>query len=302
MQTTPLSSPAWTLQQGLPAPTRLSAALAGVFLFGVGGAALAQGAPTLGPGGRALPVGITPDALRGGLPALLQRGALPAAVIAPNANAAGNPLGVANPARSLPGALPQGATVVNGQASFSQQGNRLTVTNTPGTIINWQQFNVGAGNVTWFNQQNAQSAVLNRVTGVDPSQILGTLGSNGRVFLVNPNGVVFGQGAMVDTAGLVVSTLDISNEDFKAGRLRFAGLPGAPSGEIKVDGVMRAQNGDVYIIGGSVSNEGLIQAPNGNVVLAAGQSVELAGRGLDGIRFEVAAGGEVRTLGRIEGS
>jgi filamentous hemagglutinin family protein len=282
-----------------PTPTRLSAALASVFLVGVSGVALAQTAPAAAPG-RALPLGITPDALRGGLPALLQRGALPAAVTAPNA--AGNQLGVANPARNLPSALPQGATVVNGQASFSQQGNRLTVTNTPGSIINWQQFNVGVGNVTWFNQQNAQSAVLNRVTGVDPSQILGTLGSNGRVFLVNPNGVVFGQGAMVDTAGLVVSTLDISNEDFKAGRLRFAGLPGAPSGEIKVDGVMRAQNGDVYIIGGSVSNDGLIQAPNGAVVLAAGQSVELAGRGLDGIRFEVAAGGEVRNLGRIEGS
>ncbi|MFC3148159.1 filamentous hemagglutinin N-terminal domain-containing protein [Piscinibacterium candidicorallinum] len=280
-------------------PTRLSTALAGAFLISVSGVALAQTAPAVAPG-RALPLGITPDALRGGLPALLQRGALPAAVIAPNAS--NTPLGVANPTRNLPSALPQGATVVNGQASFAQQGNRLTVTNTPGTIINWQQFNVGAGNVTWFNQQNAQSAVLNRVTGVDPSQILGTLGSNGRVFLVNPNGVVFGQGAMVDTAGLVVSTLDISNEDFKAGRLRFAGLPGAPSGEIKVDGVMRAQNGDVYIIGGNVSNEGLIQAPNGTVVLAAGQSVELAGRGLEGIRFEVGAGGEARNLGRIEGS
>ncbi|KPF66968.1 hypothetical protein IP84_14140 [beta proteobacterium AAP99] len=273
--------------------------MAGAFLIGVSGVALAQTAPAAAPG-RALPLGITPDALRGGLPALLQRGVLPAAVTAPNAS--NTPLGVANPARNLPSALPQGATVVNGQASFAQQGNRLTVTNTPGTIINWQQFNVGAGNVTWFNQQNAQSAVLNRVTGVDPSQILGTLGSNGRVFLVNPNGVVFGQGAMVDTAGLVVSTLDISNEDFKAGRLRFAGLPGAPSGEIKVDGVMRAQNGDVYIIGGNVSNEGLIQAPNGTVVLAAGQRVELAGRGLEGIRFEVGAGGEARNLGRIEGS
>ena len=92
-------------------------------------------------------------------------------------------------------ANPQAPVVVNGQASFSQVGNTLTVTNTPGAIINWQQFNINRGELTRFVQQSASSQVLNRVTGVDPSVILGSLQSNGRVFLVNPNGIVFGAGA-----------------------------------------------------------------------------------------------------------
>ena len=79
-------------------------------------------------------------------------------------------------------ANPSGATVVHGSASFSQPNtNSLHITNTPGAIINWQQFGVGANEVTKFIQQSSSSAVLNRITGQNPSQILGSLQSNGRV-------------------------------------------------------------------------------------------------------------------------
>ncbi|MDZ4203159.1 MAG: ESPR-type extended signal peptide-containing protein, partial [Gallionella sp.] len=77
-------------------------------------------------------------------------------------------------------ANPMGGSVVSGQASIAASGNVLTVTNTPGTIINWQGFSIGANEVTRFIQQSASSAVLNRVVGNNPSQILGTLQSNGR--------------------------------------------------------------------------------------------------------------------------
>jgi len=62
-------------------------------------------------------------------------------------------------------ALPQ---VVNGQATFNQQGNIFSITNTPNTIINWQSFSIHAGEITRFIQQNGNSAVLNRITGQDP--------------------------------------------------------------------------------------------------------------------------------------
>jgi filamentous hemagglutinin family protein len=120
-------------------------------------------------------------------------------------------------------ANPVGPTVVNGQAVITTRGNQLTVTNTPGAIINWAQFSIGASEATRFIQQSASSAVLNRVVGGDPSRILGTLQSNGRVFLINPNGILFGAGAQVDVAGLVASTLHLSNEDFIAGRMNFVG-------------------------------------------------------------------------------
>ena len=93
-------------------------------------------------------------------------------------------------------------------------GNQLTITNTPGAIINWQSFSINAGEVTRFIQQNSQSTVLNRVVGQDPSQILGALQSNGKVFVINPNGILFGAGAQVDVNGLVASSLKLSNEDF----------------------------------------------------------------------------------------
>src|SRR6188474_793265 len=118
-------------------------------------------------------------------------------------------------------ANPTGPAVVSGNASFNAAGKNLTVTNSPNAIINWQGFSIGAGEATRFQQQSAASAVLNRVVGQDPSAILGTLSSNGRVFLVNPNGILFGQGSRVDVGGLVASTLNITDSDFLAGRLNF---------------------------------------------------------------------------------
>ena len=93
-----------------------------------------------------------------------------------------------------PFANPVGPSVVAGQASFASAGKSLTVSNSPNAIINWQGFSIGAGELTRFQQQSSMSAVLNRVVGTIPSSILGRLQSNGRVFLVNPHGIVFGAG------------------------------------------------------------------------------------------------------------
>jgi len=112
-------------------------------------------------------------------------------------------------------ANPSGATVVRGTVTFTHpNANSLNITNTPGSIINWQHFGIGANEVTRFIQQSSRSAVLNRITGQNPSKILGSLTSNGRVFLINPNGVIFGRNSVIDTAGLITSTLNISDNDF----------------------------------------------------------------------------------------
>ncbi|HEY0846901.1 MAG TPA: filamentous hemagglutinin N-terminal domain-containing protein [Noviherbaspirillum sp.] len=171
-------------------------------------------------------------------------------------------------------ANPFGAQVVNGQANISAQGNVLSVTNTPGTIINWQGFSINPGETTRFIQQNANSAVLNRITGQDPSQILGALQSNGRVFLINPNGILFGQGAQVDVNGFVASTLNISNEDFLNGRMFFNA--GDRAGNIQNQGAITTPGGGkVYLIAPNVENSGIITSPRGEVLLAAGRSVQL---------------------------
>jgi filamentous hemagglutinin family protein len=171
-------------------------------------------------------------------------------------------------------ANPLGPQVVNGQVNFNNQGNVLSVTNTPGAIINWQSFSINPGELTRFIQQNPNSAVLNRIIGQDPSKILGALQSNGRVFLINPNGILFGQGAQVDVNGLVASTLNISNEDFLSGKMNFKA--GDKAGNLKNQGAITTPGGgQVYLVAPNVENSGIITSPQGEVLLAAGHSVQL---------------------------
>ncbi|MFN9281865.1 MAG: filamentous hemagglutinin N-terminal domain-containing protein, partial [Betaproteobacteria bacterium] len=190
-------------------------------------------------------------------------------------------------------ANPQGAQVVQGSATFKADGKTLTVTNSNGAIINWQQFNIGAGETTRFVQPSVSSQVLNRVLGGNPSQILGSLQSNGQVFLVNPSGIVFGKGAQVDVGALAVSTLKLSDEDFKAGRMNFGalGAGGNPlAGTVRNEGTIRtASGGFVYLVAPQVENSGLIHSPEGQVLLAAGHKVSIVNPRTPEVSWEVSA-------------
>ena len=171
-------------------------------------------------------------------------------------------------------AVPSTPLVVKGQATFAQNGNVFTITNAPNTVINWQSFSINAGEVTRFIQQSSDSAVLNRIVGQDPSQIMGALQSNGHVFLINPNGILFGRDSRVDVNGLTASTLGMADADFLAGKQRFGG--GAKAGAIVNQGAITTPSGGrVFLIASSVDNAGIITSPQGQVVLAAGHSVQL---------------------------
>ncbi|HEX6691333.1 MAG TPA: filamentous hemagglutinin N-terminal domain-containing protein, partial [Burkholderiales bacterium] len=192
--------------------------------------------------------------------------------------AAGAPSALANPS---------GATIVRGGVTFSVNGGVLTVTNTPGSIINWAQFSIARDEITRFIQQHAASTVLNRVVGQNPSVILGSLVSNGRVFLINPSGIAFGQGAMIDVAGFAASTLNISDADFVSGRLRFTGS--GAEGKLTNAGTIRTpEGGHVYLIAPNVENQatGVITSPKGEVVIAAGKTVELVNARTPDLRVE----------------
>ncbi|MBT9500356.1 MAG: filamentous hemagglutinin N-terminal domain-containing protein [Burkholderiaceae bacterium] len=196
--------------------------------------------------------------------------------------------------------LPSGLNVVQGRALVNTVGNNMTVTNSNGAILNWNSFSIGAQNAVRFEQANASSQVLNRVLGNDPSNILGQLSSNGKVWLLNPNGVLFGQGARINVAGLVTSTLNLSDRDWTAGRYNFQALGGS-SAEIVNQGELRTTlGGHVALVGGSVKNEGLIEAPGGQILLAAGQSVELIDTGSPNLSVKVTAPqGQALNLGTL---
>ncbi|WP_241522975.1 filamentous hemagglutinin N-terminal domain-containing protein [Herminiimonas fonticola] len=172
-------------------------------------------------------------------------------------------------------AAPINPTVVNGQVTFSQDGNVFSITNSPNAIINWGSFSISQGEVVRFLQQSSNSSVLNRITGQDPSRIMGALQSNGRVYLINPNGIVFGAGAQVNVNGLIASTLDIANADFLAGKNKF--FSGVTAGSVVNEGeITTPSGGKVFLIAPDVTNSGIITSPQGEVVLAAGHSVQLA--------------------------
>jgi filamentous hemagglutinin family protein len=186
-----------------------------------------------------------------------------------------------------------------GSAGFQTAGGVYTITNSPGTIINWQGFSIGVGEVTRFQQQSVASAVLNRVVGGDPSSILGTLSSNGSVFLINPHGVIFGRNAVIDTAAFVASTLDMRDEDFLAGRFRFEG---GGEGVLRNEGTVQAR-GDIFLVGPSIENAGLIQSETGSVLLAAGRSVTISSPDAHGVQFALQAPTDnVLNLGAIAAS
>ncbi|MCV2422788.1 YDG domain-containing protein [Paucibacter sp. DJ2R-2] len=197
--------------------------------------------------------------------------------------------------------LPSGMQVQNGQASVMTQGHQMTVRNSQGAILNWQNFSIGSGASVYFDQSNSSSKVLNRVLGNDPSQILGQLSSNGQVWLLNPNGVLFGRDARVDVASLVTSTLRINDNDFLAGRYRFESQTG-DAGVLRNEGVIRSSlGGHVVLLGSRVENAGSIEAPQGQVALAAARQVELVDTGAPNLRVQVdVPAGEVLNLGQLQ--
>ena len=173
---------------------------------------------------------------------------------------------------------PNGATVVGGAATVQGQGTASVVVNqtTQNAIINWQTFNIGAGESTKITMPGASSVELDRVTGgLGPSQILGSLFSNGQVFLVNPDGILFGQGAKVNVGGLLATTHDIANSDFMAGRYNFT-IPGMPNVSVVNQGSITAQTGGfAALVAPGVRNTGTIMATLGQVGLASANTFAL---------------------------
>lgn len=138
---------------------------------------------------------------------------------------------------------PSGGQVVSGAIGMTAIGNTLQVDQASNLgIINWQSFSINGGEITRFNLPGTASAILNRVVTDTPSAIYGALSSNGRVFLINPSGIVVGPSGMVNVNNLVLSTKDISNASFLAGGdLSFAGDSGAA---VKNLGQITASGGD----------------------------------------------------------
>src|SRR5215468_9539539 len=173
---------------------------------------------------------------------------------------------------------PAGGTVVGGSATIQGQGGPAVTVNqsSNSAIINWNTFNIGVNESVRFNQPGASSVVLNRVTGgLGPSEILGTLTANGRVFVINRDGILFGPNAVVNTAGFLATTHDIRNSDFMAGRYNF-NIPGRPDASIVNQGRITATSGGfAALVAPGVRNTGTITATLGTVALVSSNGFTL---------------------------
>lgn len=183
-------------------------------------------------------------------------------------------------------AMPTNGHVVNGNAQLSGNGTNMLINqHSQNVIINWQSFNIAQGESVTFYQPNSNSVALNRVLGQDPSAIFGKLNANGKVFLINPNGILFGRGAQVNVGGLVASSMNIADDDFIAGDYHFTG---GADGLVQNQGSINADGGYVALLGSKVINDGVISAKLGSVVLASGAAITLdvASDGLLNVRVD----------------
>ena len=179
-------------------------------------------------------------------------------------------------------ANPMGGEVAAGKAdikNISQQKLEIHQ-HTDKAVIDWRSFDIDQGQHTEFKQPSKTSHTLNRVNSNDPSQILGKLSANGKVTLINPNGVFFGKSAQVDVNGLIATTADIKNADFMAGKHNFTKASNNPDAKIINEGLITAKEaGLVGLVAPHVENHGIIQAKT--VQMASGDlALDLHGDGL----------------------
>jgi len=175
-------------------------------------------------------------------------------------------------------ANPTSMTVHGGSATATSSGSQLTITTTSqNTVLNWQSFNIAAGETTIFQEPSTTSIVWNQINNANPSQIYGSLQANGIVVLLNSSGFYFGPNSFVSAAGLVVSTANYIPPQNSGAGWEFNGPPPLASivnyGQINV-----GQGGSAFLIANQIENHGSITAPGGTIGLAAGQTVLLSDR------------------------
>jgi filamentous hemagglutinin family protein len=226
------------------------------------------------------------------------------------------------------GACNNSSFVSSGTATAVAKGTNLTVKQSSNsTTLNWASFNIGANGTVVFQQPSSTAVALNRIYDANPSSIFGSLSANGQIYLINANGFLFGATSTVNVAGLIASSLNITDTTFTNGILspvqvakpalepftgnsqHFSddGPNGAPQitnvGAITVENgaqLTAADGGRLLLAASTVQNAGSLSAPDGQIVLAAGQSAYLqaapsSDTALRGLIVQVDAGSSAAT-------
>ena len=188
-------------------------------------------------------------------------------------------------------AMPQGEVIRSGKGEITRQDKDMTVNQDSKRLaIDWAGFDIANDERVTFRQPDRDSVALNRVVGDAASVIDGALSGNGHVYVINPNGVLFGQNASVDVGSLVASTARISDRDMTnfadANGITMA-IPEDSSAKVINAGTIRAEGGLVVLHAAEVENSGTIVNPEGTTALAAAKNLSLSADTAGKINFTV---------------
>ncbi len=172
-------------------------------------------------------------------------------------------------------ANPKESEVIEGRALVIDQGSKLVKIHTgKKAVINWESFSIEEDEIVRFFHQFKNSVVLIRVVGSEKSQILGKIQSNGKVYLINENGILIGKNAFVDASALLCSTLDLPDYQFMNDQeFRFVGDEDA---SLVNYGQINAREEDVLFLSHRIENHGSLKAPVGKVLLGSGSEISVS--------------------------
>lgn len=185
-------------------------------------------------------------------------------------------------------AFPEGARLVSGDAVVgAPSGDKLVITQSSQTAaMEWRRFDIGKESKVEFVQPSSDALMVNRVTSGEASRIEGGMNANGKVFLLNEQGVLIGEDARIHVGGLAISTArQEAGEGWAAMTEEAMRRQPRGNGEVRLEGLIRIKEGGVALLrGGDVYINHSIQSPGGTLWVRGGK-VALSG----GVRVNLVA-------------
>ena len=173
--------------------------------------------------------------------------------------------------------LPNGNVTIAGDISISSDTQTMTINQqSDQAIIEWNSFNIGENNTVTFQQPSSSASALNRVISGNPTTLAGALNANGKVFVVNENGVYFTPTSTINAHSFAASTLSLSNDNFLNNIFSFSSSnQSLLKSVINKGSITTLDGGFTALLGGAINNEGTINANLGKLGLGAGKEITL---------------------------
>lgn len=163
-------------------------------------------------------------------------------------------------------AKPMGGNILHGDFVEKENKSHIEFVVSDGAIIEWDNFSIDKEEAIHFILPDTSCRVLCRVSSDKVSELAGDLYSNGRIFLINKNGLILEKGTSIRSSSFVGSTFEILDNDFIQGKYTFTGNSSSP---ILNQGALFC-NENIFWIQNKFENYGLLQA--GNIFVIAGET------------------------------